>query len=131
MHCAAVHLRLAAHKISLSKRKCKRLMCIRLAHEKYRHSLIRRPKDSDMELAKTFTISVSMHANANNFARSGISNSSLLIKKRGTTKTTQCSCNGKALANVADGAFAKYSCRVNGCQTVAETQQDSLVPSAL
>ena len=96
-------------------------MCIRLAHEKYRHSLIRRPKDSDMELAKTFTISVSMHANANNFARSGISNSSLLIQKRGTIKTTRTLCNSTALANGAENAFAKYSCKVNNCQTVAET----------
>ena len=115
----------------LEQAEMQRLMCIRLALEKYRHSLIRRPKDSDMELAKTFTISVSMHANANNFARSGISNSSILIQRRGTIQTKQCCCNNNALAIGAVNAFAKYNCRGNSCQTFAETQCDSPVPSAL
>ena len=71
-----------------------------------------------MELAKTIYNECEHACNANNFARSGISNSSLLIKKRGTTKTKQCLCNGNALAIVAEDTFAKYNCIINGCQNI-------------
>ena len=82
-------------------------------------------------LPKPFTISVSMHATANNFARSGISNSSLLIKKRGTIKTTGCVCNGKALAMLLTVRLQNTVAEPTVARQLLRHNNSSLVPSAL